>query len=267
MNKKYVIVSDLDGTFLNSDSRPAQKNLPAIEKFKEAGNFFTIATGRYSIQWSVYANAPVILCNGAFMHDPQTGDILNERSFEGAPMYEILKDINAKFPDSFVRYTDRRDIHYLNFDKNDDIGDMWYKVVYESIRSGSRDTNYRRADLYDIFEYISSKHGSRFRYNFSSPHLFEVLQPQASKGISIGDLKVYFKKRGIDTEIYAVGDYENDIEMLEAADVAVCPSNALPEVVEMVRQRAEKDGSGIIAATNDSGTIADLIEKIMGTEV
>ncbi len=267
MNKKYVIVSDLDGTFLDSTSNPAPRNIKAIKKFKEAGHYFTIATGRYAIKWSEYVNSPIILCNGAFMYDNTTGEILNEKTFDGAPMYEILTDINKMFPLSKPRYTDRRDIHYLKFDGTDDIGDMWYKVVYESTQTSEKDTLFRRADLYDIYEYVKEKYGNRFRYNFSSPCLFEILQHGASKGISLVDLKEYFSKKGIETIIYAVGDYENDLEMLEAADIAVCPSNSLPEVLDMVSMRRDLDGSGIITADNNSGAIADLIEKITSITV
>lgn len=260
---KYAIVTDLDGTFLNSESKPAPANLEAIERFKAAGNYFTIATGRNKIKWVDYANAPVILCNGAYMYDPATDEIINKHSFDGAPAYSILCELHAKFPGPMIRYTDDRDLHYLFKEgEKDDIGDRWYKIVFESASPSPRDTAYKRADLSDICEYLEKNYGDAFRYNFSSPGLFEMLQHGSSKGISIGDLRDYFKGRGENVVICAAGDYENDVEMLDAADIAVCPSNALPSVVEMVRKRAEK-GSGIIAADNDSGTIADLADRLL----
>jgi hydroxymethylpyrimidine pyrophosphatase-like HAD family hydrolase len=89
-NKKIVIVSDLDGTFLNSQSVPAERNIAAVDALKKAGHYFTIATGRYAIKWSKYANAPIILCNGAFMYDPATDIKINEHTFSGAPLWEAL---------------------------------------------------------------------------------------------------------------------------------------------------------------------------------
>ena len=53
--------------------------------------------------------------------------------------------------------------------------------------------------------------------------------------------------------LYAVGDYENDLEMLRASDVAVCPSNALDKI---------KDICDLCLCDNDTGVIADLIEYI-----
>jgi HAD superfamily hydrolase (TIGR01484 family) len=256
MNKKIVIVSDLDGTFLNDHSIPAERNIAAVEELKKAGHYFTIATGRYAIKWSAYANAPIILCNGAFMYDPATGKKINEHSFNGAPLYAILREVKEKYPRPRVRYTDNRDVHFLFENEKDDIGDMWYKVVYES---SCRDPDEAMKELSQIKTYFTESYGDRFTYNFSSPWLFEVLQPGVSKGASIGYLRDYFAARGEDVIIYAAGDYENDIEMLRCADVPVCPCNALPSVLSEV-----KNMNGIIVGDNNGGLIADLIEIAAG---
>lgn len=255
-NKKIVIVSDLDGTFLNDLSVAAERNIIAVEALKNAGHYFTIATGRYAIKWSHYANAPVILCNGAFMFDPLTDTKLNEHLFHGEPLYNILREVHEKYPAPRVRYTDNRDVHFLFENGPDDIGNMWYKVVCES---SSDDPDEAMAELSEIKEYLTENYGDRFTYNFSSPWLFEILQPGVSKGASFKYLREYFKKRGEEVVIYAVGDYENDLEMLRCADVPVCPVNALPSV----RAEVENMG-GIIVSDNNEGSIADLIDRITG---
>ena len=53
--------------------------------------------------------------------------------------------------------------------------------------------------------------------------------------------------------LYTVGDYENDIEMHELADVSVCPANAIDSV---------KAICDIELCDNDSGVIAELIEML-----
>lgn len=256
-NKKIVIVSDLDGTFLNDSGNPAERNIAAVHAFKQEGHYFTIATGRFAIKWSEYANGPIILCNGAFMYDPKTGRKMNEHMFSGASLYSILCEIHDKFPRPKVRYTDNRDIHFL-FEGNggDDIGDMWYKVVYES---SYNDPEEAKKELSLIKEYLEEKYGDRFTYNFSSPWLFEILQPGVSKGAALNHLRDYYRTIGEDVIIYAAGDYENDLEMLRSADIPVCPENALPSV----RAEVEKAG-GMVVSDNNDGSIADLIEKATG---
>ncbi len=264
-NKKYVIVSDLDGTFFASNGLPTENNLAAVERFKSAGHYFTIATGRFRPQWCECANAPCILANGSFMLDVDRGEIINERTFDSKDAYELLKEVCDVFGNIRVRYTDRNDIHYLFLtDSDDEISESWYKIVFESVIESENDTPYMRADLRRISDYLRSKYPDRFRYNFSAPFLFELLQHGASKGVCIGDLKDYFKARGEDVTVVAIGDYENDMEMLEAADIAACPSNALPSVQGYVESRVQK-GSGIIVSDNDSGAVSDLVDKLLNS--
>lgn len=42
----YLIVSDLDGTFLGKQSRIVERNVEAVRYFTENGGLFTFATGR-----------------------------------------------------------------------------------------------------------------------------------------------------------------------------------------------------------------------------
>lgn len=255
-NKKIVIVSDLDGTFLNDDSVPAERNITAVETFKQKGHYFTIATGRYAIKWSDFANGPVILCNGAFMYDPRSGIIINEHAFYGKPLYDILCDVHRKFPGLAIRYTDNRDIHYLFANNEDDIGEMWYKVVFESSFSEPDKAN---TELAEVKDYLLQNYRDKFHYIFSSPWLFEILQPGVSKGAALNDLRGYFASRGEDVVIYAIGDYENDLEMLRCADVPVCPANALPSLKEEVENMG-----GMVVSDNNEGAVADLIDRITG---
>ena len=55
-------------------------------------------------------------------------------------------------------------------------------------------------------------------------------------------------------KLLAVGDYLNDLELLEHADYAFCPSNACEEV---------KSASHCILASNDEDAIADLIGRVI----
>lgn len=54
--------------------------------------------------------------------------------------------------------------------------------------------------------------------------------------------------------IYAVGDYYNDIEMIERADVGIAVSNG----VEKLREKAT-----YITVDNEQGVIADIIDRLL----
>lgn len=55
-------------------------------------------------------------------------------------------------------------------------------------------------------------------------------------------------------QIVAIGDYSNDREPLQNADVAIAPQNALPEVKAL---------ANYIVASNNEDAVADLIERIL----
>ena len=53
----------------------------------------------------------------------------------------------------------------------------------------------------------------------------------------------------------AVGDFDNDIEMLDAADYAVCPQNAADS--------AKAHADLVLSRTCEEGTMAELIDRIL----
>ena len=114
------------------------------------------------------------------------------------------------------------------------------------------------ADLAEVSALIKSKYPDRFVYAKSSASIFEILNPEATKGIAIKRLKDYYRSLGEDVITVAAGDYENDIDMLAAADIAVCPANAIDSVKSICRYRLR---------SNNEGTIAHLIEKIFNGEI
>lgn len=260
MNRKYCIVSDLDGTFFNSSSVPAPANLEALRDFAAEGNYFTVATGRYgkiAFKLAEYCNAPMIVCNGACLYDIESRSIFNVRTFDAAPAYRLMKEIHERYPKPRIRYTAPEGIHYLFEGEKTDLTGQWFKIVFESSGEDERDTKFRRYDLMQVEDYVKEHYPDSFRYQFSAPILFELLQDNASKGISVGDLREYYKERGEDVVLVGIGDYENDRELLCAADIAACPENALPEIKELVQSRG-----GIVTADNDTGAIASLIEHL-----
>src|SRR5699024_10519909 len=69
-----LLVSDLDGTLLNSSQNISLDNKKAIARFHAEGGKFTIATARMKEAAFPYAkelnvNIPIILYNGAVVYD------------------------------------------------------------------------------------------------------------------------------------------------------------------------------------------------------
>lgn len=266
--KGYMIISDLDGTFLGKHARIVERNVEAIERFKAEGGLFTFATGRahYNARVAIpniedYVNTSVICANGTYLYDA-AGDRLEQVSFlDSKKALEAVKYSFEKYPDFFLRMTGTDGFYIVEenyveknmFSKLDpkfihllpiaEWPDEWIKCVFlgtpERIKEFKEDITYRFPE---------------FEYALSSPRLYEFQCKGVTKGTALRDFKKRLEAQyGYPITVYAAGDYGNDIDMLRCADVAIAPSNAIDEV------KAEVDH---VLCHHDEGLIVDIIELI-----
>jgi len=269
-----VIVSDVDGTFLSHSAGSYNKNIKAVEKFKEQGGKFAFATGRdlnalleVIPDAAEIANAPIIVANGSQIYDFASEKYIYDCPINNKKLLaEIINIIYELYPEGGVRFSCennmvipkfnnilKRDLREISLDKlqiiektldelvSSDI--KIYKCVIvntpenlEEIRKISADIN-KNGELYFSKSYL---------------HGLEAVDKNGSKGQAALRLKEYTGA----CKLFAIGDYENDIEMLKAADYGAAPETAL-EIV--------KNAARIITAGCNDGAVADLID-IIGRE-
>ena len=70
----YLIVTDLDGTFLNKKGGVVQRNLDAVARFCAGGGRFTVNTGRTHFTLSPVVPQPHLLLNAPASHCKPTAD-------------------------------------------------------------------------------------------------------------------------------------------------------------------------------------------------
>lgn len=96
--------------------------------------------------------------------------------------------------------------------------------------------------------------GDTFEYSVSSPRFFELQRRGCTKATGLRFVAEYLQERlGHPVTTVAVGDQENDLPMLMAADIAACPANAVDTV---------KRVCGLHLCHHDEGCIGDLIERL-----
>ena len=120
--------------------------------------------------------------------------------------------------------------------------DDWFKMVF--VGDPANILRVRR-DFERVF-------GERFGRTTSSARALEVQLPHSNKSVGIDKMRKLTPELAARTVI-ACGDIENDIPMLKAADIAICPANALDEVKEVC---------DLVLCDCDEGLIADIIEAI-----
>lgn len=91
--------------------------------------------------------------------------------------------------------------------------------------------------------------------NAGIPDMLEVLPPGASKGSGV---KALVKEMGVPAEaVMAIGDAENDVEMLQFAGIGVAMGNACQEA---------KDVADAVVASNDEDGVAEAVKRFVLTE-
>lgn len=237
---KVLLITDMDGTFLPSSKIPGRKTLEAVDRFQKAGGKFSIATGR-SLQASqqyfdtVCVNCPIIMCNGGMIYDinnkKQIYDVYVPRETKQI-VRQILKDNDyvgcevLRIENVYVPQLTPVEEKHLKICKVDDpvycdideIPDDWYKVLFAV----------EPEDMDRLIDYVQAQGFEGVDFVRSAPEYYEILPQNISKGYALSMMRDVCDMQ--DFTFIAVGDYNNDIEMIQQADIGFCPSNATPDV-------------------------------------
>lgn len=254
----YLICSDLDGTFTNHEGIITKETTEAVRYFQSEGGKFTFATGRLpyyidTLKEYVIPNAPLISVNGACIYDMKEEKYLRITKLPEIA-YEIIYDFCERYyyklerfylnsQDSFTDVIPDGKFSTVEIDKHIDKSDYWCKVVF-SCKDGDSALKLQK-ELVENDDYNQKLYFPR-----SWITGLEVLSIEATKGNAVNFLKEM--DRGIHTTI-AVGDFENDISMIQMADIGYAVDNA----PEHVKAKAKN-----LTVSNEFNPIAKIIYEL-----
>jgi len=256
-----LICTDLDGTLLKNDKNISCENIEAIEYFKREGGYFTFVTGRmpffvsYVLE-TIKPNAPFGCVNGAGLYDGIKGKYVWKAAMPDN-VIELVKYIDDRFDDIGIQvntfyktYFSRENRTMENFRKVTNLENLVcdYNDVKEPIAKivfGSESDK----EISNIEKMLKSHPlSNEFYFVRSEKTLYEILPKGIGKGTSITNL-CHHLNIGTDKTI-AVGDYNNDISMFEAAGIGIAVSNACKEAL---------DAADYITVSNEEHAIARVI--------
>ncbi len=262
---KVVIMSDMDGTLLTSDKKITEKDRQAIERFISLGGKFTVSTGRTLEAFEQYRKMldlriPVVMYNGGIIYDYSAQKVMYAEYLPDG-VREITAELLAEMPESGgeVLKLDRTYVFRNNYyqklhttlcgispeyaELSEIPENEWLKVLFAMSPE----------EIPVMEDIISRKNYTTVDFVKSSGIFIEMLPHNISKGSA---LEEYRKLDGMnDCTFVAIGDFDNDIEMIQSADLGVCPANAEDSV---------KNVSGLVLQnTCDNGAVAELIEYII----
>lgn len=258
-----MILTDMDGTLLDSQSRLSPENREAILRFMDQGGRFSVATGRVKRAMEYFLpelplNAPAVLFNGSVVYDFQQSRTVWEKDLDHGPALAFARDIMARFPwagvevflaeDEYVAQNNdrtRRHFQFVRLElKERDIEEIpqpWVK--FNLTGQGEQ--------MRELADYCQSRYGRQYFMEFSTPDFYEIMAPGVHKGA--GALAAC-RACGLSPEgLYTVGDGYNDKELMECAKMCFAPENA----VEPIRRLAHR-----ILPDNDSHTLAAAVRAL-----
>lgn len=248
MFKNILLTVDYDRTLTAPDSTVPKRNLEAIEYFMANGGTFTLNTGRSTttmrdLLYTIPVNAPFLLYNGSAAWEK--GRLTQLRTID-VPMWEMVTAVAQAFPemnpeiqsvDNHYLVNPRREFTAL-YDKmhwgwaaaetGADYGPFIKLAVYGEIHRSAL------SDLYEITpaeaqrfrrleEFLLENWGNKIQVFRAAPRILDI----HAKGVSKGNAAVSLKNALGKKILVCVGDAENDLTMLQAADYAFCPADGV----------------------------------------
>jgi Cof subfamily protein (haloacid dehalogenase superfamily) len=255
-----LIVCDLDGTLCAGGGpvRPAVRQ--AMQAVVDAGRWITVCTGRglqllRPFLGQVVVNAPLICCNGGLILAPDTHrilylqptslplahDVLRLASKEGWKVLVYLDDMQTmlEYQSNGPGFQLTRDgtIVGQGMDAISALTRAPHKVIVHSASASATP---------EVIARLQECVGERARVVASSPRAVEVLMPGVSKARGLA-----WVAQGLGVtpeETVAIGDADNDIEMLQWAGLGIAMGNGMPGVKAIagwIAPPVEEDGVAV----------------------
>lgn len=252
-----VLFSDIDGTLSTYERVIPQSNLDAIDYFIENGGRFALATGRsvasaQRVVDKIRVSTPCIIYNGGEIYDFETDttfycallpDEAKKHIPEALSLFpNIGMEIHVDRTLYCIKESERSVRHILN--ENDEFKvyklseipeGKWHKILI----TGTKEV------VDEAERYFKDKSTDNYYFLRSEPGLFEILPIDASKGKAI---KKYCEIFNVDIEnVYAIGDYYNDVEMLKAAGYSALTGDSPQELRAIARYITCPCGEGAVS--------------------
>lgn len=260
-----IIMTDIDGTLVTDQKKLLDCDMEAINRFRQGGGTFTLATGRgYSmakpVAEKINLDVPAVIFNGSAVYDFREDKFLWHSGLpDSAGM--IAKELIEAFPDIaleilcedkvYVPSINRIEREHLALENVqpimcgvDEINEeSWLKILIA----------YPPETIQNVIDFVNARpdYTSAAHWVRSENHYYEMLPLGVNKGSGFQKLLEIMNRQ--DAFSVGVGDYNNDIELIRDAKLGAAVGSA---------QQAAKDVADIVVCDNNSGAISEVIEYI-----
>jgi Cof subfamily protein (haloacid dehalogenase superfamily) len=264
--KIKVVISDLDGTLLNSDHVISDYTKSIFQELHKQKYLIIVATGRHHLDaMSIISTLgfPVYLVtsNGARIHSPQK-ELLYSFDMDGDAVKSVLSlDIDPEITTVLFRenvwQTSKTNNKLNAFQKElsypSQVVDFAELDDYNAIKIFFSHDDHQK--LVDLKEKIIEKHSDNFSHAFSLPICLEFMDKSVDKSVAISKI---LEKEGYDfDQVISFGDGFNDEKMLKSARIGLVMANA-PESLKNRLPDLE-----VVLSNNEDGVAKYIVSKVL----
>lgn len=240
--KQTFVFCDMDNTLLAAKEGIPDCNRTVIQLFTGMGGRFTVASGRppQSVRAALgdlKLSLPAICCNGSLLYDFSNDRVLRSAALDRGQATAAIRDLAEKFPRIgievmagagelyVVRANPYTHAHQVDEQMSgvacpvESVPDGWVKVVF----AGDPET------IRKVSQYAKTRYYGRDNYFLATNSIYyEIMPAGVGKASALRELCAML---GVPLQqTIVLGDYYNDLEIMQAAGYSVAVSNAPPEV-------------------------------------
>lgn len=252
-----LFCTDLDGTLYDSQKMVSKENLDAIKFFKANGGKFTFITGRPpmisgDVCKLINPNAPFGCNNGGGIYDYNAQKYLWAQGLNNN-VKALIDYIDQNMPDMGIQINTHNGIYF----HKDNLAMQYFRKVTNTEHIALKHQQITEPILKVLFAStkeaeieklaaLLKAHPLALEFDFirSERILYEILPKGINKGVGLKNLAELL---GAKTTV-AVGDYDNDIEMLKSATIGYAVENATQNVKAVADRVTVSNNSHAIAA-------------------
>ncbi|GHV56192.1 haloacid dehalogenase [Synergistales bacterium] len=263
MSTIKLIASDLDGTLLDSTGKLPERNIRAVKSAIAKGIVFAICTGRMYSSAMRFAEQigekmPLICYNGAMLLDTDGRELQHIRLGVAIAreLLAIFKErgtyVQMYLDDKlYIKTTDADEfqMYMKHFGMSGAaIGDELYSPVSEPTKLLVMTKDGEEAK--SLMRELQDRFGEKLYVTRSNSDFVEMMNPNVNKWNAL--LKLAEHMGFTADEVMAMGDGDNDVEMVANSGMGIAMSNGGERI---------KKAAKYIAPSNDDGGAGWAIEK------
>ena len=257
LSKVKMVVSDMDGTLLNSDHEMSNRFFELFEALKKHNILFVAASGRQynsilNKLYSIKNDIIVVAENGGYVmrRDEELLSTLLPKEKQQITLGALSKvrhihpvlcgKEGAYLTGKSEAFIDLLRQYYSSFNIVEDLSEVDAEILKIAIY------HFESSEQY-IYPYVKHLEDD-LKVKVSGPNWVDISSPNANKGFALQKLQELYSVSPSETIVF--GDYNNDLEMLAQAQFSFAMENAHINVKKAAKYQT--------ASNNDFG-----VEKIL----